>query len=36
MNHTTVAHVFSEVVQTLWPHDVKFDMLLLVIVASST
>jgi hypothetical protein len=30
VNHTTIAPVFNEAKQTLWPHGVKFDMLLLV------
>jgi hypothetical protein len=30
VNYTTVAHVFSEAVQTLWPDGMKFDMLLLL------
>jgi hypothetical protein len=29
-NHKVVAHVLNKVMQTLWPHGVQYDMLLLV------
>lgn len=29
VNNTTIAYVFSEAIQTLWPDAVKFDVLLL-------
>lgn len=30
VNYTTIAHIFSEAVQTLWPHGMKFEVLLLL------
>jgi hypothetical protein len=34
VNHTTIAHVFIEVMQTLWPDGMKFDMLLVTYVSA--
>jgi hypothetical protein len=34
VNHTTEARIFNEAIQTLWPRDVKFDVLSLVIDAA--
>jgi hypothetical protein len=30
VNHTTIARVFNEATQTLWPDGVKFDNVLLL------
>jgi hypothetical protein len=32
VNHTTAAHIFNEAMQTLWPHGVKFDNILLLVI----
>jgi hypothetical protein len=31
VNHTKIARVFNEAMQTLWPHGVKFDNALLLV-----
>jgi hypothetical protein len=31
VNHTTIAHVFNEAMQPLWPDGVKFDSVLLLV-----
>jgi hypothetical protein len=32
VNHTTIAHVFNEAMQPLWPDGVKFDSVLLLVI----